>query len=210
MECPKCHSSMTETQKICQKCGWERHHFPGGVNTLDEKKEAMLPPQKNAFIQAQQPQIYNENKDLLDVFIGPNSEKIKKGGFSFSAFLFGHFYSVYRKFYFLAFLQILLNAVSFFISACFFRHSLLLISSTYSLCSFIIGLVFGFTFKKSYLQFVHQQIEELKKEETDELKIQQVLSQKGGTNNILVSILLSSFLSTLLTTLFEIIIKFII
>lgn len=160
MKCPKCQTEMDEEQRICGKCGWERHHFPGGVNTLDEKKVPVLSTQKNTFMQNQmssQIPISNSQRDLLDVFIGPNSEKIKKGGFNFAAFFFGCFYCCYRKLY--------LFAILFYLICKVIGTVLELIIPLWLLLPihFSFSLILGFAINKFYVNHANKKIEQIRR-----------------------------------------------
>lgn len=193
MECPKCHNMMTDEQKICEKCGWERHHFPDGVNTLDEIRKPVLPPKKS------EPTPIKSDEDSLDLFIGSNKEKIKKGGFSFASFFFGAGYFLYRKFYLFVFLQYFINFCLQLILLVFksqpFYPNNYIISGIIELVLYLsASICFAFFFKPCYLRFAQKRVEMIQSQNDTKDVCREKIIKAGGTNNIIICILLHIFL----------------
>lgn len=203
MECPKCHNAMTDEQRICEKCGWERHHFPGGINTLDEKKEPILSPKKKVIAPPPMPNNKDENLDNLDIFIGRNHEKIKKKRFSFAAFFFGPCYFFYRKLYLFALFRVfvsfcleILFTIFVFKGKPFYQGNYISIITECAL-NLAVSIYFAFFFKPYYLHFAQKKIEKIQSQNDSKEVCIEKIRQMGGTNNIILSIFISILLSIL-------------
>ena len=135
-----------------------------------------------------------KNKDLLEVYIGKNYEKIAGKSFNGAAFLLGSFYLLYRKMYLYGFLLMLFNSVvSVYLSAVITESTnTLLIILGFLL---VIDLVIGATFNGFYLNKCVSNIEIIQKSYSGD-DAASVCKKKGGTN-ILVAIILLVIMSGL-------------
>jgi len=158
MVCKRCGSEVSG--KYCQNCGAELTSVKEkeGEKKTEETSEAGFDIER-----------------LIDSYIGNNVKDIKKGGFSWCAFLFGPIYYLYRKMYLEGIIFFLINLVVSYL--------------TDSALGFCLNIYMGLTFKSHYLKHVRVKCYEVASLYND--KHMQILmaSRNGGTTIVPVIIM---------------------
>lgn len=118
---------------------------------------------------------YPIEETLLNAYIGVNVEKIKDGSFSWSAFLFGIEYTLYRKMWLLSIIWF----VGLIIIAMF-------LPSFSNIISFIINFVIALQFKDWYINHAVEKIKKIKLDNPNasEEELIKICRKKGGTSII--------------------------
>lgn len=133
----------------------------------------------------------NSEEKMIAAYIGNNYEKITTKKFNFAAWFFNIGYLFYRKMYIQGIILYLIMGVIIAIS-----------NETIFTCIFVFAdIVFGFIFKRWYMNNVKKQIKLIRKNNpnSSEEKLIDICKNKGGTNLIL-SIIILIILSTITST----------
>lgn len=122
---------------------------------------------------------YVSDEELIDAFIGKNSQKIQKKVFSFSTFFFGVIYFFYRKMNKIASIWFIFNIIISMLLNTFDNGVLDLILSIISL---IPNILFAFMFKKIYMNQVKNEVDLIKKMNEGKTKDEliEICKKKGG------------------------------
>lgn len=121
--------------------------------------------------------VYND-EELVDAYIGNNADKIRKGGFSGYTFLFGFFYTLYRKMWLLT--------VIWYLGALM----VLLFLPSFSALTYVINLFICIKFNDLYLKNVRENVNKIKIENSEKSyeELKQICAKKGGTSIVAVII----------------------
>lgn len=121
----------------------------------------------------EQPPISDVNHDdeLLEVFIGPNFDKITHKRFNFSGFFFGPLYLCYRKLFLFGFIFYVIS-------------SIILTFSNYIFILGIIHLFIAIFVNQFYVSYAKKKINKIKKNDSDKPfeEVKQICATKGRTN----------------------------
>lgn len=155
-KCPNCGSNTKSGEKFCGKCGTALQIVQNNVN------------ENNQMIQ-------NNNisdNELVDAFIGQNTDKLKNGSFSVNTFFFGFIYVLYRKMWLLGILWFAIAIIT-----------VLFLSSFSSAIMTVLDIVVAIEFKKLYIKHVNEEVEKIKQENPNATKEQLLIKcrNKGGT-----------------------------
>ena len=159
-----------------------------------------------------------EEINLIDAYIGVNSEKLKDGSFSWCTLIFGPLYVFYRKMWLFGFVWFLIISVITLLAALFsinFSSILPIIDyGNYSaaniltfVITWIVNIVMSFMFKKLYIKKVTKKVEQIKQKNigASNEELSKICSKKGGTTilGIILAIALVEIIPTLLATVIE-------
>lgn len=115
------------------------------------------------------------NKLTID-YIGSKYTKISMAPFSFSAFLFGGTYFIYRKMYFMGLIICLINILIFYFGP--FPYQLI--------AYFIIAIVISLIANPLYIKAVNRRVKKIRKKHSKDNQINlSMICKKKGKNNIL-------------------------
>lgn len=205
--CPNCGSSVNQGDAFCKVCGTKlplpqnnisnnTQQFQGvsnqqqSINTQDFQQtgfnsslQELQTSQNNV---AHTNDIINDD-ELIDSYIGKNADKLKKGNFSVNTFLFGFFYTLYRKMWLLSIIWIVVCIIAD-----------IFLPSITSYVALFINVIISIQFKKVYLKYVREQVDKIKTENPGKTKEQLMMlcSQKGGTT--LLPVIIIAILYTIL------------
>ena len=116
---------------------------------------------------------------LLTKYIGVNSDKIVNKKFSTPGFFLGSIYLIYRKYYKLGFLYLLLIALTL---ALFYNNLMVLLVLLAEIL--IINLVIGFQFNKRYLETSFNRVKQIESRHSNlpDEAIEDICIKRGGTS----------------------------
>lgn len=156
MQCYRCNAKIKK-EKYCPNCGADLQNQQP-IKDFKKIEETQNLNEKN------------ENKELLDIFIGPNSGSIKNKKFSFLAFIFGSGYFFVRKLYKWGILFLLIEWI---IRECHFWYLM-----------FFMRICLGLYFNAIYLEEANKRIEEIKREypKTNPYGLKEIARTRGGLN----------------------------
>lgn len=199
MYCKKCGSSLQNNEGFCQNCGEKiiyENNQQNDLNTNNNYNNESVSQffqsennnQNSDIVNDNFQSLYNQNnsnyisdEELIDAYIGKNSQKIKKKVFSFSTFFFGVIYFFYRKMNKFASIWFLFNIVIGMLLNTFENGMLSLILTV---VSSIPNIVFAFMFKKIYMNKVQKEVDLIKKMNEGKTKeeLVEICKKKGGTS----------------------------
>ena len=139
--------------------------------------------------------IIYDDKELLNYFIGDNHKKITKRFFNFSAFFFGGFYYLYRKFYIIGCSILAISLVLLYLI-----KDIRIIGAIF----FTASLIMGFTFNFMYVKRAKNKIERIKEEHLNE-NINEYCVLAGGTDSLTTSLITVFYFIVILLFYFSII-----
>lgn len=171
MNCSNCGANINNGQSFCAVCGTRVVSQPADYLSNNNTYQT-----GGQFFNNYGGEINNEQ--LLDEYIGKNAEQIKREGnksisFSPFVFLFGVFYSVYRKMYILAALQFLVLVIA----SIFLPSFAVIISGA-------VNWIVILQFNKWYLKNAKENVEKIKNENMGmpQQNLIEICRRKGGTS----------------------------
>lgn len=182
MYCKYCGSETPENSIFCSKCGalikiqedesaLNFSNFSSAGVTSDDLRLFVGIDNSNYYLEKWEKYIENENS------LSPS--------WNWAAFLLGFPWLAYRKMYFLAFLGILINFISFIINSSVFSSVI-----NWSLC-FLLALFSN----KLYFHYSKNQIKKIKVKHSEDKDLESQILNRGGTSiEALASYILAYFL----------------
>ena len=159
MYCPRCRTQVDNGKKFCDECG---------SRLLDNYNI-----ESNIIIETSTNSTVVDNISMVESFVGPSYEKLRRIGFNIWFFLFGPYYMLYRKMYVYGFIYLLLMAFIFiFLTDIFFIVG-------------IVNVLVSFKFNNIYLSYVSRKVESVRTLCADQNNRSEVLkkcSEQGGCN----------------------------
>ena len=151
--------------------------------------------QQQTYYQQPVQRIGINTEALIDTYIGNNVDKIRNRTFSFCTFIFGMWYTLYRKMWLLTILLFIVRLILEMFLPSFSPFILL-----------VIDIVISVQFKEIYLNHVKEQVEKIKRENPEKTQEQliSICRKKGGTAGLLLIIIfIAIFALSFLTTFLE-------
>lgn len=180
MVCKRCGAEVSG--KFCQNCGAELASLKDKEKEEEKKTEETT---KDTGVDIEK---------LLDSYIGSNVKDIKKGGFSWCAFLFGPIYYLYRKMYVEGIIFFLINLVlSYF---------------TDSALGFCVNIYMGLTFKSHYLKHARVKCYQMASL-YDDKHLQVLMASRNGGTTIIPVVIMGMFYAGLFVILIAAIITYV-
>lgn len=182
--CPNCGSSLNQGEAFCRVCGTKLSSPQNNFSSSTQQVQPMnaqntnyqqqnINPVMQEF-QHTQNNIINED-DLIDYYIGPNVDKIKKGDLSINTFFCGFLYVLYRKMWLLGFMWLAISLISN-----------IFLPSIASIINLVVNIIISTQFKKLYLKHAKEQVRKIREENPGKTYEQLVVicSKKGGVTLI--------------------------
>ncbi len=178
--CPKCGSVVNQGESFCKVCGSQ-------ISSSNDLDQNQVNNNQNLQFNSNYNNIVQDDDDLIDAYIGKNSNMIKNSRFSIFSFFFNPIYSFYMKMWLLGFIVITINvAFMMFLESVSYSINY---SISY-LVSYIVmpvtNLVVAFNFNKWYLNKVRKKVQKIKAKNPEKTKDELIVicKKKGGTTII--------------------------
>lgn len=175
--CNNCGFDNNVEDIFCKNCGnrfdVQANVNAAPVNNVQYDNQNLSQIQNNVNINNVNQTKHITTDELVDIYIGPNVDKLKTNGFSFCTFFFGIMYVFYRKMWLLGIIWMALAVVTS-----------MFLSSFQLVINIIFSLVMAIKFKGMYINHVREEvykIKDLNTKKTDE-EIAMICQSKGGTS----------------------------
>ena len=167
MYCKKCGAKLEEQDTFCYFCGATVEKLTDTLEKDNYYKSTSI-----------------DTDNLLNIFIGPNANKIKEEKFSLPVFFLGPLYLFYRKTPLAAFLWIIADIVS-----------LIFIPQYLLILLIISNIIFAIKYNEFYIETAKSKIEKIKEKNSNKSsdEIINIVKRKGGVS--IVSIILIIIIS---------------
>ena len=166
MQCPKCNSRIRKTSVYCNTCGAKINEIKEIQYETKEKNDEDI------------------TLEVMDAYMATGKEDLKKGNFSFPAFIFGPLYYFYRKTYIEAIILLILEIIIFFFGGTKFL--------ALNIC---IHLYSGFTFKRHYIRHVKEEANKIISCNISGKKVNALIAayNNGGTSTTPIAVIVFLF-----------------